>query len=44
MEKFNEKNNFSLWQRIIRDLLIQQGVHKVLSGKLKKPKKMDNDV
>jgi hypothetical protein len=44
VEKFNGKNNFSLWQRRMKDLLIQQGVHKALLGKAKKPEKMENDV
>jgi hypothetical protein len=44
VEKFNGKNNFSLWQRRLKDLLIQQGVHKGLLEKVKKPEKMDNDV
>jgi hypothetical protein len=44
VEKFNGKNNFSLWQRRMKDLLIQQGVHKALLGKAKKPRKMENDV
>jgi hypothetical protein len=44
VEKFNGKNNFSLWQRRLKDLLIQQGVHKGLLEKAKKPEKMDNDV
>ena len=44
VEKFNGKNNFSLWQRRMKDLLIQQGVHKTLLGKAKKPEKMENDV
>jgi hypothetical protein len=40
--KFNGKNNTSLWQRRMNDLFIQ-GVYKALSGKAKKPEKMDND-
>ena len=44
VEKFNGNNNFSLWQRMMKDLLILQGVHKALLGKAKKPKKMENDV
>ena len=28
----------------MKDLLIQQGVHKALLGKVKKPKKMENEV
>jgi hypothetical protein len=42
-KKFNGKNNFSLWQRRIKDLLIQQRAHKALLGKVKKPEKMEND-
>jgi hypothetical protein len=44
VEKFNGKNNFSLWQRRMKDLLIQQRVYKALLGKAKKPEMMDNDV
>ena len=40
VEKFCGKGNFSLWQRRMKDLLIQQGVHKALLGKEKKPKTM----
>jgi hypothetical protein len=39
VEKFNGKNNFSLWQRGMKDLLIQQEVYKALFGKAK-PQKM----
>ncbi|KAL4621167.1 hypothetical protein ACB092_06G208900 [Castanea dentata] len=42
VEKFCGKRNFSLWQRRMKDLLIQQGVHKALLGKEKKPKTMKN--
>ena len=35
-EKFCGKGNFLLWQRWMKDLLIQQGVHKALLGKEKK--------
>jgi hypothetical protein len=42
VEKFNGKNNFSLWQRMMRDLLIQEGVCKVLLGKANKTQKMDD--
>ena len=31
VEKFYGKGNFSLWQRRMKDLLIQQGVHKGLT-------------
>ena len=40
VEKFCGKGNFSLWQRRMKDLLIQQGVHKALHGKEKKPETM----
>ena len=40
VEKFCDKRNFSLWQRRMKDLLIQQGVHKALLGKEKKPETM----
>ena len=36
VEKFCGKGNFSLWQRWVKDLLIQQGVHMALHGKEKK--------
>ena len=35
IEKFAGNNNFTLWQRRMKDLLVQQKVHKVLSGKSK---------
>ena len=44
VDKFNRKNNFSLWQRRMKDLLIHQGVHNALLGKTKKSEKMENDV
>ena len=40
VEKFCGKGKFSLWQRLMKDLLIQQGVHKALLGKEKKPETM----
>ena len=40
VEKFCGKGNFSLWQRWMKDLLIQQGVHKALLEKEKKPEMM----
>ena len=40
VEKFCGKGNFPFWQRRMKDLLIQRGVHKALLGKAKKPKKM----
>lgn len=38
--KFNGDSGFSMWQRIMRDLLIQQGLHKALGGKSKNPESM----
>lgn len=32
-EKFNGENGFSMWQRRMSDLLIQQGLHKALGDK-----------
>jgi hypothetical protein len=43
VKKFCGKGKFSLWQRRMKDLLIQQGVHKALLGKAKKPKKMSDE-
>lgn len=40
VEKFNGKKDFSLWQRRMKDLLIQQSLHKALLGKEKKPTTM----
>ena len=37
VEKFTRKNNFSLWKLKVRDLLVQQGLHKALDGVTKKP-------
>ncbi len=36
-ESFCGKRKFSLWQRWMNDLLIQQRIHKALLGKVKKP-------
>jgi hypothetical protein len=44
VEIFNGKNNLSLWQMTMKDLLIQQRVlHKALLCKAKKLKKMGHD-
>ena len=43
VKKFNEKNNFSLGQKRMKNLLIQQEIHKVLLGKANKPEKIKND-
>jgi hypothetical protein len=37
IEKFNGKNSFEIWKVKMHDLLVQQGVVKVLLGKSKKP-------
>jgi hypothetical protein len=36
VEKFNGENIFELWKLKMHDLLVQQGLHKVLVGKSKK--------
>jgi len=41
--KFIETSNFGLWQRRVKDLLLQQGLVKALYGKAKKPKMMIDD-
>ena len=43
LKKFCGKENFSLWQRWMKDLLIQQGVHKALLGNEKKLEKMKDE-
>ena len=43
LEKFCGKGKFSLWQRQMKDLLIQQGVHKALLGNEKKLEKMKDE-
>jgi len=30
VEKFNDKGNFGLWQKRVKALLVQQGLHKTL--------------
>ena len=40
--KFDETGNFGLWQRRVKDLLVQQGLVKALYGKAKKPEMMTN--
>ena len=37
IEKFNGKENFGLWQKRVKILLVQQGLHKTLQGKSAKP-------
>lgn len=41
VEKFNSNNNFSLYQRKMKDLLIKHVAYKALSGKAKKPQQTD---
>jgi hypothetical protein len=43
IEKFNDKNNFEIWKVKIHDLLVQQGMVKVLLGKAKKPVTITNE-
>ena len=43
VEKFNGKINFELWKLKVRDLLVQQGLHKALAGKAKKPMGMTDE-
>ena len=41
--KFDGTGNFGLWQRRVKDLLVQQGSVKALYGKAKKPETMTDD-
>ena len=41
--KFDEIGNFVLWQRRVKDLLVQQGLVKALYEKAMKPKTMAGD-
>ena len=43
VEKFNRKNKFELWKHNMCDLLVQEGLHKVLAGKIKRPWGMTNE-
>ena len=43
IEKFCGKGNFSLWQRRMKDLLIQQGLAQVLKEKRGKIKKLSDE-
>jgi len=36
IKKFNGKGNFDSWQKRVKALLLQQGLHKALQGKLSK--------
>jgi len=37
VEKFNGKENFGLWQKRVKTLLVQQSLHNTLQGKSAKP-------
>ena len=41
--KFDRTGNFGLWQRRVKDLLVQQGLVKALYGKARKPETMTDD-
>ena len=42
VEKFNGKENFGLWKKRVKALLVQQGLHKTLQGKKSKPASMSD--
>ena len=41
--KFEGTGNFGLWQKRVKDLLVQQGLVKALYEKAKKPETMTDD-
>ena len=41
--KFDGTGNFGLWQRRVKDLLVQQGLVKALYGKARKPEMLTDD-
>ena len=43
IEKFNEKNDFSLWRVKMRALLVQQGLWKALKGKNALPETLSDE-
>ena len=43
IENFNGKENFSLWQKRMKALLVQQGFHKTLQDKSVKPAGTSNE-
>jgi len=43
VEKFNVKGNFGLWQKRVKALLVQQGLHKTLQGKSAKTAGTSNE-
>ena len=42
VKKLTGKNNFALWKLKVRDLFVQQGLHKALDEVKKKPVGMTN--
>ena len=42
-DKFDERNDFSLWRFKMRALLVQQGLSKALKGKKALPTMMSNE-
>jgi len=43
IEKFNGNGNFGLWQKRVKALMVQQGLHKTLQGKSAKPAGTSNE-
>lgn len=43
IEMLTKRNNFSLWQRNMKDVLVQKGLKKGLYGKSKKPTKISDE-
>lgn len=43
VERFNGNSSFTLWQRRVKDILVQQGLAKALKGKDAKPETMKDD-
>ncbi|GFS42004.1 hypothetical protein Acr_00g0077610 [Actinidia rufa] len=43
IERFNGNSSFTLWQRKVKDILVQQGLAKALKGKDAKPETMKDD-
>ena len=43
VDKFNDKENSLLWQKKVKALLAQHGLHKILQGKLAKPVGMSDE-
>ena len=43
VERFDGKRSFTLWQRRLKDILVQQGSMRALKGKNSKPEKMTKE-